>query len=166
MSAWCLIRCYSVLIQSEFEQSSNTVTADTAASELGWAVGPDWGCRNVLCFSWNWKNISAVCWQRKLLALYLHHDDSIQAHVFCSQLLCSESIVNFLAANFLTWAWDLTHPENMNRWQTGGLLYTCDRAVSFCCFSALAVATNCGIHASTDVSFFEEEEDWKEDMTI
>ncbi|KAK7100551.1 FAS-associated factor 1-like [Littorina saxatilis] len=52
---------------------------------------------------------------RKLLALYLHHDDSIQAHVFCSQLLCSESIVNFLSANFLTWAWDLTHPENMNK---------------------------------------------------
>ncbi|KAK7501481.1 hypothetical protein BaRGS_00007285 [Batillaria attramentaria] len=53
--------------------------------------------------------------ERKLLALYLHHDDSIQANVFCSQLLCSESVVNFLSANFLTWAWDLTHPDNMSR---------------------------------------------------
>ncbi|XP_076439934.1 FAS-associated factor 1-like [Babylonia areolata] len=52
---------------------------------------------------------------RKLLALYLHHDNSIQAHVFCSQLLCSESIVNYLSSNFITWAWDLTHPDNMDR---------------------------------------------------
>ncbi|XP_025109075.1 FAS-associated factor 1-like isoform X2 [Pomacea canaliculata] len=55
---------------------------------------------------------------RKLLALYLHHDGSIQANVFCSQLLCSESVVNVLSANFLTWAWDLTHPENMVRFLT------------------------------------------------
>ncbi|KAL8568872.1 hypothetical protein ACOMHN_061448 [Nucella lapillus] len=52
---------------------------------------------------------------RKLLALYLHHDNSIQAHVFCTQLLCSDSIIDFLSSNFITWAWDLTHPDNMER---------------------------------------------------
>ncbi|XP_013397035.1 FAS-associated factor 1 [Lingula anatina] len=49
---------------------------------------------------------------RKLLAIYLHHDSSILANVFCSQILCSESVVSFLSNNFITWAWDLTSEAN------------------------------------------------------
>ena len=45
---------------------------------------------------------------RKPLLLYLHHDRSILSNVFCSQLLCSESIVNYLSLNFICWGWDLT----------------------------------------------------------
>ncbi|ESO92378.1 hypothetical protein LOTGIDRAFT_120993 [Lottia gigantea] len=55
---------------------------------------------------------------RKLLAIYLHHDGSIFSNVFCSQLLCSDSIVNYLSSNFITWAWDLTHEANTNRFIT------------------------------------------------
>jgi len=54
--------------------------------------------------------------QRKLLAIYLHHDQSIFANVFCSQVLCSESLVSFLSANFITWAWDLTHASNHEKY--------------------------------------------------
>ena len=53
--------------------------------------------------------------ERKMLAIYIHHDSSIFSHVFCSQRLCSESIVNFLSSNFLTWAWDVTFETNRAR---------------------------------------------------
>ncbi|CAH1774832.1 unnamed protein product, partial [Owenia fusiformis] len=49
---------------------------------------------------------------RKLLAVYLHHDSSILANVFCSQVLCAESIVDYLSTNFICWAWDLTDDTN------------------------------------------------------
>ncbi|XP_054764516.2 FAS-associated factor 1-like [Lytechinus pictus] len=52
---------------------------------------------------------------RKLLAVYVHHDKSVQSNVFCSQLMCSDSIVNFLNQNFVTWAWDMTSPKNRER---------------------------------------------------
>ncbi|XP_064606655.1 FAS-associated factor 1-like [Liolophura sinensis] len=55
--------------------------------------------------------------ERKPLAIYLHHDNSIAANVFCSQVLCSESVVNYLSSNFITWAWDLTHESNRKRLQ-------------------------------------------------
>lgn len=52
---------------------------------------------------------------RKLLAIYLHHDNSILSNVFCSQVLCSDSIVNYLSNNFVTWAWDLSLETNNAR---------------------------------------------------
>uniref|UniRef100_UPI00398F0199 FAS-associated factor 1 isoform X3 n=1 Tax=Pristiophorus japonicus TaxID=55135 RepID=UPI00398F0199 len=52
---------------------------------------------------------------RKLLAIYLHHDDSVLTNVFCSQLLCAESIVSYLSQNFITWAWDMTREANRAR---------------------------------------------------
>ncbi|XP_067893255.1 FAS-associated factor 1 [Heterodontus francisci] len=52
---------------------------------------------------------------RKLLAIYLHHDDSVLTNVFCSQLLCAESIVSYLSQNFITWAWDVTRESNRAR---------------------------------------------------
>ncbi|XP_062920403.1 FAS-associated factor 1 isoform X1 [Mobula hypostoma] len=52
---------------------------------------------------------------RKLLAIYLHHDDSVLTNVFCSQLLCAESIVSYLSQNFITWAWDVTREANRAR---------------------------------------------------
>lgn len=57
--------------------------------------------------------------QRKLLAVYLHHDSSILSNVFCSQILCSEGVVSFLSNNFLTWAWDMTHQTNSDRLVVG-----------------------------------------------
>ncbi|CAG7826609.1 unnamed protein product [Allacma fusca] len=49
---------------------------------------------------------------RKLLALYLHHDGSVFSNVFCTQILCAESIVSYVANNFVVWGWDVTHESN------------------------------------------------------
>lgn len=53
--------------------------------------------------------------QKRLLAVYLHHDRSVLSNVFCTQLLCFESVVQYLNTNFLVWGWDMTHPSNRNR---------------------------------------------------
>ncbi|XP_062995133.1 FAS-associated factor 1 [Elgaria multicarinata webbii] len=55
---------------------------------------------------------------RKLLAVYLHHDESVLTNVFCSQMLCAESIVSYLSQNFITWAWDMTKEANRARFLT------------------------------------------------
>ncbi|KAG7163203.1 FAS-associated factor 1-like [Homarus americanus] len=52
---------------------------------------------------------------RKLLAVYLHHDGSVLSNVFCSQALCQISVVDYLSANFVVWGWDLTHEANKAR---------------------------------------------------
>uniref|UniRef100_A0A672IGN8 UBX domain-containing protein n=1 Tax=Salarias fasciatus TaxID=181472 RepID=A0A672IGN8_SALFA len=59
---------------------------------------------------------------RKLLAIYLHNDDSVLSNVFCSQLLCADSIVSYLSQNFVTWAWDVTEDANKSK-----LLTVCSR---------------------------------------
>ncbi|KAM8890586.1 FAS-associated factor 1 [Synchiropus picturatus] len=60
--------------------------------------------------------------ERKLLAIYLHNDDSVLSNVFCSQMLCADSIVSYLGQNFITWAWDITKEANKSR-----LLTICTR---------------------------------------
>ncbi|XP_016886686.1 FAS-associated factor 1 isoform X2 [Cynoglossus semilaevis] len=59
---------------------------------------------------------------RKLLAIYLHNDDSVLSNVFCSQMMCADSIVSYLSQNFITWAWDITKEANKAR-----LLTMCTR---------------------------------------
>lgn len=44
--------------------------------------------------------------------MYLHHDGSVSTNVFCTQVLCSESVVSFLTSNFIIWGWDLTLANN------------------------------------------------------
>lgn len=53
--------------------------------------------------------------ERRPLLIYLHHDGSILTNVFCSQLICSETIVNYISSNFVVWAWDMTHDTNRTR---------------------------------------------------
>uniref|UniRef100_A0A1B6DVE3 UBX domain-containing protein n=1 Tax=Clastoptera arizonana TaxID=38151 RepID=A0A1B6DVE3_9HEMI len=53
--------------------------------------------------------------ERRLLAVYLHHDASVLTNVFCTQLLCFESVLQCLATNFVVWGWDLTHESNKNK---------------------------------------------------
>lgn len=50
--------------------------------------------------------------ERRLLAVYLHHDGSVLANVFCTQLLCCDSVIQCLTANFVVWGWDLTFEWN------------------------------------------------------
>ena len=35
---------------------------------------------------------------------------------FLSQLLCADTIVNYISESFLIWAWDMTHDTNKARW--------------------------------------------------
>uniref|UniRef100_A0A673ZAS8 Fas (TNFRSF6) associated factor 1 n=1 Tax=Salmo trutta TaxID=8032 RepID=A0A673ZAS8_SALTR len=60
--------------------------------------------------------------ERKLLAIYLHNDESVLGNVFCSQMMCADSIVSYLSQNFITWAWDVTKEANKAR-----LLTMCTR---------------------------------------
>lgn len=53
--------------------------------------------------------------ERKMLAVYLHHDGSVLTNVFCAQALCAESVVGFLEENFVTFGWDLTFNSNKQR---------------------------------------------------
>ncbi|OXU24214.1 hypothetical protein TSAR_001469 [Trichomalopsis sarcophagae] len=56
--------------------------------------------------------------ERKLLAVYLHHDNSILANVFCTQLLGFETVLQLLSANFVVWGWDCTYESNKQRFLT------------------------------------------------
>ncbi|XKL63719.1 hypothetical protein PGB90_006083 [Kerria lacca] len=49
---------------------------------------------------------------RKLLAVYLHHNKSVLTNVFCSQLLCFESVLQSISDNFIVWGWDVTLDNN------------------------------------------------------
>ena len=82
---------------------------------------------------------------RKPLLIYLHHDRSILSNIFCSQLLCAESVVNLLSANFISWAWDLTGKQQKEALVlllavvymcVGGGMY----ARTYCVFSRLSTA--------------------------
>ncbi|KAL6264814.1 hypothetical protein P5V15_004909 [Pogonomyrmex californicus] len=53
--------------------------------------------------------------ERKLLAVYLHHDNSVLANVFCTQLLGFETVLQLLSANFIVWGWDITYDSNKER---------------------------------------------------
>nr|XP_033341145.1 FAS-associated factor 1 isoform X1 [Megalopta genalis] len=53
--------------------------------------------------------------ERKLLAVYLHHDNSILANVFCTELLGFETVLQVLSANFIVWGWDITSESNKQR---------------------------------------------------
>lgn len=52
---------------------------------------------------------------RKILAVYLHHDASVFTNVFCSTCLCADSVVSFLSENFVCFGWDLSFQSNRNR---------------------------------------------------
>ena len=53
--------------------------------------------------------------ERKLLAVYLHHDNSVLANVFCTQLLGFDTVLQLLSANFVTWGWDFTYERNKEK---------------------------------------------------
>ncbi|XP_036332127.1 LOW QUALITY PROTEIN: FAS-associated factor 1 [Rhagoletis pomonella] len=52
--------------------------------------------------------------ERKLLAIYLHHGDSILTNVFCDQVMKNERIIEAFAQNFILYGWDLTFETNKN----------------------------------------------------
>ena len=57
-------------------------------------------------------NFNHYLLQKKLLAVYLHHNKSVLTNVFCSQLLCVESVLQYLKEHFIVWGWDVTLENN------------------------------------------------------
>jgi hypothetical protein len=53
--------------------------------------------------------------ERKPLAIYLHNDNSVACNIFAQQVMCSDTISPLLKAQFVTWGWDVTYPENKTR---------------------------------------------------
>jgi len=53
--------------------------------------------------------------ERKMLAVYLHHDSSVLTNVFCTQVFCAEAVLTLMLENFVTWGWDLTYSSNKQR---------------------------------------------------
>merc|ERR1740128_744282 len=53
--------------------------------------------------------------ERKMLAVYLHHDSSVLTNVFCTQVFCAEAVLAMMLENFVTWGWDLTYSSNKQR---------------------------------------------------
>ncbi|CAF0823773.1 unnamed protein product [Rotaria sp. Silwood1] len=53
--------------------------------------------------------------ERRPLAIYIHNDRSVCANVFCAQVLASEATVEYLANNYVVWAWDITTDANRTR---------------------------------------------------
>nr|WMZ41597.1 FADD protein [Altica viridicyanea] len=54
---------------------------------------------------------------RKILAIYLHHDASVLTNVFCTQLLGFESVMQMFENNFVLWGWDITFESNRRKLQ-------------------------------------------------
>lgn len=52
---------------------------------------------------------------RKPALIYLHDDNSIATHVFCTQVLCATTMVEFINSNFTLWPWDFTLAENRTK---------------------------------------------------
>lgn len=63
-------------------------------------------------FHYSIKNL--YHFQRRLLAIYLHHDGSVLTNVFCDQLLKCETVMQTLQHNFILYGWDLTYESNKN----------------------------------------------------
>ncbi|CAF1200248.1 unnamed protein product [Rotaria sordida] len=74
---------------------------------------------------------------RRPLAIYLHNDQSVCANVFCSQVLSADSIVEYLANNYVLWAWDVTSDGNRTR-----LLETLRRCVGNQCAQRVGSTEN------------------------
>lgn len=55
-----------------------------------------------------------LCLQRRLLAIYLHHDKSVLANVFCDGVMKNDTIRQTLEHNFILYGWDLTNESNKN----------------------------------------------------
>lgn len=60
-------------------------------------------------------NFFPLIFQRKMLAIYFHHDSSVLTNVFCTQALCADSVCSFLNENFINFGWDLTFTSNKTR---------------------------------------------------
>jgi len=64
-------------------------------------------------FSFNFTYcINFSFYQRKLLAIYLHHGKSILINVFCDQLMKHESIIQTFKEKFVLYGWDMTYESN------------------------------------------------------
>ncbi|CAH1404155.1 unnamed protein product [Nezara viridula] len=50
--------------------------------------------------------------EKRMLALYVHHDGSVLSNVFCTELLGSEATHQILSNYFVVWGWDVTNESS------------------------------------------------------
>jgi len=50
--------------------------------------------------------------ERRPLLLYVNNDKSVYTNLFCKQLLCNDTIIEYLMDNYVLWAWDITFESN------------------------------------------------------
>lgn len=62
------------------------------------------------------RMIYHMTFQRRPLLIYLHNDRAISANVFCTQVLSSDTLIEYLVNHFIVWAWDFTSETNRAQW--------------------------------------------------
>ncbi|CAB4062344.1 FAF1 [Lepeophtheirus salmonis] len=107
-------------MEDEYFFSNNEGSSSTSKGRICPLIPDDYGDESLAGVKFAEEfAIRESCMQpakdRKMLAVYLHHDSSVLTNVFCTQALCAESIVQFLNANFISFGWDLTNISNRVR---------------------------------------------------
>ncbi|CAF1051078.1 unnamed protein product [Rotaria magnacalcarata] len=57
---------------------------------------------------------SAMIEERRPVLAYIHNDKSKLANIFCSDILCSATIIEYLLKNYIVWPFDVTLEANRN----------------------------------------------------
>ncbi|CAF2642727.1 unnamed protein product [Rotaria sp. Silwood2] len=52
---------------------------------------------------------------RKPVLVYIHHDKTLLSHIFCSNILCCNSIIKYLNENYIVWPWDISSESNRTK---------------------------------------------------
>ncbi len=47
--------------------------------------------------------------------VYIHHDRAPLINIFCLNVFCTETIIDYLLENYIVWPWDITYESNRNR---------------------------------------------------
>ncbi|PAV90953.1 hypothetical protein WR25_12936 [Diploscapter pachys] len=50
--------------------------------------------------------------ERRPLALYIHNDKSVAAHLFAQNIICIDAVSQLLRHQYVIWPWDVTYKEN------------------------------------------------------
>ncbi|CAF3881917.1 unnamed protein product [Adineta steineri] len=58
---------------------------------------------------------SKIIKERRPVLLYIHHDWSTYTNVFCSNIFCSDTLIEYLLDNYIVWPWDITYESNRNK---------------------------------------------------
>lgn len=63
---------------------------------------------------WNFPSFILTSSQNKLLAIYLHHRDSILTNIFCQNVLQKDEVLAIFNNFFIVFGWDMSRTNNAN----------------------------------------------------